>query len=234
MTKNVPAWCPRLSVLEKVKQYFLGFVHHRREIHARRKTIAERLGMKVRTLDRYLHHLREIGWMETSKRTPRTAIRTVKAPFGSAVGASVGGSLGASLGGSVGGSQKKENQEASSPKETREVKPPKQHQQRDDVECSQEEQEILELAGLRKSAANLRALREIVSAGVPPDKIRGGVALGRLRHLSNPAAAPIVSFRFFTNVIAEAAETYAADHLEHTIRSLKRELSRQRERAEVA
>jgi hypothetical protein len=226
MTKETPAWCPRPSVLEKVKQYFLGFAHNDREIHARRKVIAKKLGMKVRTLDRYLHHLGKIEWMETSKRTPRTAIRTVKT---SAFGGSVGGSLGGSDGASFGGSQKKENQEASSPKETHEAGTPKQHHRRDDAECFQEEQEILELAGVRKSAANLKELRESLSA-FPIERVRGGVALGRLRHESSPSARPIVSFRFFASPIAEAAEVYGADQLEHTIQRLKRDL---RARAEA-
>jgi hypothetical protein len=52
--------------------------------------------------------------------------------------------------------------------------------------------------------------------------------------MSNPAATRIVSFSFFANPIAEAGETYGADQLEHTIRRLNRELSRQRESEEVA
>jgi hypothetical protein len=100
-----------------------------------------------------------------------------------------------------------------------------QHHQRDDVACSPEE-EILDLAGVRKSAANLTILREFISVGVPIEQILGGVALGRLRHMSNPAAGPIASFRFFTNPIAEAA-AHPANYLEHVIRRLKRELSPQ-------
>jgi hypothetical protein len=102
----------------------------------------------------------------------------------------------------------------------------RQHHQGDDAACNPEEEEIIELGGVRCSAANLKALREFVSAGIPIDQIRGGVALGRLRHMSNPAAGPIASFRFFTNPIAEAGEAYDADQLEHTIHRLKRELSR--------
>jgi hypothetical protein len=224
--KEIPVWHPRPSVLEKVKQYFLGFVHNDREIHARRKTIAKKLKMSVRTLDRYLHHLHEIDWMETTKRTPRTALRTVK---NSAFGGSLGGSVGGSPGASFGGSQKKESQEANPPKETHEAGTPKQHHRRDDAECFQEEQEILELAGVRKSPANLKELREFVSAGFSIEQIRGGVALGRLRHENSPAARPIVSFRFFANPIAEAAEVYGAAQLDYTIRKLKRELRAQPE-----
>jgi len=89
------------------------------------------------------------------------------------------------------------------------------------------EEEVLELAGVRKNAANLRELRKFVSAGVTIEQIRGGVALGRLRHMSNAGAPPIVSFRFFRNPIADAVEKYSEEQLEHTIRRLKRELSRQ-------
>jgi hypothetical protein len=94
------------------------------------------------------------------------------------------------------------------------------------------EQEVLELAGVRKTAANLKDLREVASV-VEPERIRGGVALGRLRHISSPAAGPITSFRFFLNPITEAVESYAADHLEHTVNSLKRELARQAQATEA-
>jgi hypothetical protein len=227
MTKALPPWRPNPAVLEKVKHHFLGFLHFEREVYAKRKNLASRLGLSVRTLDRYLHHLAEIGWMETTRRTARTAFRTVLAPAS-------GGSFGGTVGGSFGGSQKKESQERKPPKETLEGKPLKQHHSRDDVKGSLEELEILELAGLRKTAANLRSLRGFVSAGIPIAQIRGGIALGRLRHMSNRAAAPIVSFNFFTNPIAEAGDTYGADQLEHTIQRLNRELARQREGEEVA
>lgn len=102
----------------------------------------------------------------------------------------------------------------------------RQHHQRDDVACSGEEQETLQFAGVRKSAANLRALREFVSAGFPIDQIRGGIALGRIRHMSNPAAPPIVSLRYFAGPITEAGEVCPPGYLEHVVRKLKRELSR--------
>lgn len=236
MTKALPKWRPKPAVLEKVKCHFLGFLHFEREIYAQRKNLAPRLGLSVRTLDRYLHHLTEIGWMETTRRTPRTAFRAVKAAaFGGLVGESPGGSSGGPVGKSVGGSQEKENQERRSLKETLEGKPPRQHHRGDDAGGSTIEQEVLELGGLPETAANLKALRGFVSAGVPIEQIRGGVALGRLRHMSTPAAAaPIVSFNFFANPIAEAGETYGAAQLEHTIRKLNRELLRQREGEEVA
>lgn len=217
-------WRPKPAVLESVKVYFLGFLHHQKEIYPKRSTIAKRLGIKVRTLDRYLHHLVETKWMETTKRTPRTAFRTV---MGSAFGGPVGGSVGGPIGGSIGGSQEIENQEGNPSKENREGKTPKQHHQRDDVACAREEQEILELAGVRKSAANLKVLRDIVSAGFTDEQIRGGVALGRLRHMRNPAACAIASFRFYVNPIAEAREAYGPEHLKQTIDKLNRELSRQ-------
>jgi hypothetical protein len=129
MTKTLLPRRPKPAVLEKVKHHFLGFRHFQREIHAKRKPLASRLELSVRTLDRYLHHLAEIGWMETTRRTPRTAFRTVIAP---APGASVGGSPGESLG----GSQKRESQKRKSLKEELEGKPPKQHHQRDDADGS--------------------------------------------------------------------------------------------------
>ena len=70
-------WKPRPGMLSKVKSYFEGYQANRRDIYARRKHIAERLGISVRTLARYLAHLASLGWIETVKRTARTAIRKV-------------------------------------------------------------------------------------------------------------------------------------------------------------
>lgn len=223
MKRREPDWRPKPAVLERVKTYFLGFHHNKREIYLRRSKIAARLKMSVRTLDRYIHYLSEIEWMATTGRTPRTAIRTVR---GCASGGSVGGSRGGPLGESVGGSQKKEDQEGNPLRENLEGRPLKQHHQRDDVACGPEEHEILELAGVRKSTANLTALREIVAAGFTIEEIRGGVALGRIRHMINPAASAITSFRFFANPIAEARESYTPDHLKYTELRLKQELAR--------
>jgi hypothetical protein len=225
VTKDLPPWRPKPDVLEKLKQYFRGFVHNEKEIYPQREHIAEKLGMSLRTLDRYLHHLKEIGWIETTKRTPRTACRTVKA---ASLGESLGAPLGESLGAPLGESQKKEDHEADPPKETREARPAKQHHQRDDVACAPEEKELFELAGVRPSAANLKELSGFLSAGIPLKQICGGVALGRLRHMRNGAARPITSLRYFANSIMEAGETYQADQLEYTILKLKRELSRRR------
>lgn len=79
--KRKPAapWKPRPGTLARVKVYFQGYLAHGRDIYARRKHIAERLGMSVRTLARYLAHLTALGWIETVKRTARTAIRKVLA-----------------------------------------------------------------------------------------------------------------------------------------------------------
>jgi hypothetical protein len=70
-------WKPLPHVLEKVKSYFRGYQVKAREIFARRKYIAAKLEMGVRTLARYLAHLAAEGWLKTVKRTPRTAFREV-------------------------------------------------------------------------------------------------------------------------------------------------------------
>ena len=77
--KRKPAapWKPRPYTLARVKIYFQGYLANGRDIYARRKHIAERLGISVRTLARYLAHLAAAGWIETVKRTARTAIRKV-------------------------------------------------------------------------------------------------------------------------------------------------------------
>ncbi len=70
-------WKPRPGMLARVQSYFEGYQANRRDIYARRKHIAERLGISIRTLARYLAHLAALGWIETVKRTARTAIRKV-------------------------------------------------------------------------------------------------------------------------------------------------------------
>jgi hypothetical protein len=224
-SKTYP-WAPDKKVLAEVQQYFLGFVHCGREICPRRAHICKRLRLSSRTLDRYLRYLKETGWMETVERKPRFAIRTVKkGGLGHSLGKSCGESVGGPVGESVGESQIKENPKATSTKSNPQANSRRQHRQRDDAAGTPEEQEIFELAGVRPTAANVEALRGFVSAGVPIEQIRGGVAVGRFRHIRNPAAGPIVSFHFFANPIGEAAG-YSPHQLEHTIHRLKRELSR--------
>jgi len=75
--KPAAPWKPRPGTLARVKGYFQGYIAHGRDIYARRKHIAERLGISVRTLARYLAHLAAVGWIETVQRTARTAIRKV-------------------------------------------------------------------------------------------------------------------------------------------------------------
>jgi hypothetical protein len=75
--KPAAPWKPRPGTLARVKIYFQGYLANGRDIYARRKHIAERLGISVRTLARYLAHLAAAGWIETVKRTARTAIRKV-------------------------------------------------------------------------------------------------------------------------------------------------------------
>lgn len=73
----IPAWKPRPHLLESIKSYFNGYPAHGKDIYAKRKYIAKKLGISIRTLARYLAYLAEIGWMETAWRTPRTAVRRV-------------------------------------------------------------------------------------------------------------------------------------------------------------
>ncbi len=72
-----PAWSPQPHILASVQNYLRGFAAHGKAIYARRKHIAAKLGIAVRTLARYLAHLHDVGWLETVKRTARTAIRKV-------------------------------------------------------------------------------------------------------------------------------------------------------------
>lgn len=68
-------WQPNPHTLAKLKSFLMGFEAHGRPIYCKRKYIAARIGIAVRTLARYLRYLR--GWLDTIKRTPRTAIRKV-------------------------------------------------------------------------------------------------------------------------------------------------------------
>ena len=70
-------WKPRPGMLARVKSYFEGYLRNGRDIYARRKHIAEKLGCSIRTLARYIAWLTAEGWIETIKRTARTAIRKV-------------------------------------------------------------------------------------------------------------------------------------------------------------
>jgi hypothetical protein len=79
-------WRPIPNTLERLKEYFLGYLANGREIYARRRYIAKKLQMSVRTLARYLKWLRDDGWIATVRRTSRTAYRQViKAPVPSTV-----------------------------------------------------------------------------------------------------------------------------------------------------
>ena len=70
-------WTPRPHILEKIKQYFRGYVAHDREIRARRKHQAKKIGLAFGTYVRYLGWLIKTGWMKTLKRCQRLAIREV-------------------------------------------------------------------------------------------------------------------------------------------------------------
>lgn len=72
-----PAWQPVPATLARVKRYFEGYRANDREIFAKRRHFAERLEMSIRTLARYLKHLRETGWMLTVRRKAHSAIRKV-------------------------------------------------------------------------------------------------------------------------------------------------------------
>ena len=77
--KREKKWNPVPSTLARVQEYFRGFWNHRRQIYAKREHIAEKVGLKIRTLARYLKYLTENGWLRlnTVQRTARTAIREV-------------------------------------------------------------------------------------------------------------------------------------------------------------
>lgn len=83
-------WTPRPHTLASIKSYLQGFQAHGRAIYARRRHIALKLGIGVRTLSRYLAHLAEVGWIRTIQRTARTAIRAILEPVSKAAGASAG------------------------------------------------------------------------------------------------------------------------------------------------
>lgn len=72
-------WNPRPHTLAKLKSYLAGFQAHSRAIYAKRRYIAARIGIGVRTLSRYLAYLHDVGWIATIQRTARTAIRKISA-----------------------------------------------------------------------------------------------------------------------------------------------------------
>jgi hypothetical protein len=74
-------WQPVAATLARLKDYLSGFARNGREIFARRQYIADRCGIKVRTLARYLRYLKETGWLATVKRKARHCIRKVLKVF---------------------------------------------------------------------------------------------------------------------------------------------------------
>jgi len=221
MKKELPEWRPKAKVLDDVKRYFLGFHCNGREIYIRRKQIAEKLKMRVRTLDRYLHHLAATGWLETVRRTPRTAIRQVRP-------AAIGGSFGESFGGS---------QERETLRRTQQ----KQHHWRDDVArtcpnptASADELELLAFAGVQANAANLAVIRATVSTGVPTGQIRGAVALALHRRLGAGNHGRIHSMKYFDGAIEEIVRFFGPgggmDYCQFREMRLRTEIRRQQER----
>lgn len=89
-----PEWQPQPGMLARLKSYLRGFAAHGRQVYARRKHIARKLGMALRTVSRYLAWLTSEGWLKTVKRTPRTVIRQVS--LQQQLGFSSGTSLGTS------------------------------------------------------------------------------------------------------------------------------------------
>lgn len=77
MERPAESWHPVAATLARVKRYFEGYQANDRQIFAKRQYIADRLGMHVRTLARYIQFLRDTRWMETVRRKAHTAIRKV-------------------------------------------------------------------------------------------------------------------------------------------------------------
>ena len=73
-----PEWTPRPHIVAKIESYFRGFKAHSRACFARRKHIAKRIGIAVRTLARYLRWFSQTGRLETIKRTARMTYRQLK------------------------------------------------------------------------------------------------------------------------------------------------------------
>ncbi len=75
-------WQPKPHVLERVKSYFLGYEANGRTIRAGRRHIADKLGLSIRTLSRYIAVLVGQNWITTIRRTTRAAIRKVLSVLG--------------------------------------------------------------------------------------------------------------------------------------------------------
>ncbi len=75
LCRPVYEWQPLPHILAKIRNYFTGYVVNGKPIKKRVKGIAEKLGLGVRTLFRYLAHLRETGELQTMKRRPRHVVR---------------------------------------------------------------------------------------------------------------------------------------------------------------
>lgn len=71
-------WKPQPHTLARVQSYLEGFRKFGMQIFAKRRYIAQRLGIHIATLSRYLRYLASIGWIETVRRTSRAAIRCIR------------------------------------------------------------------------------------------------------------------------------------------------------------
>jgi hypothetical protein len=198
-------WKPRPWMLAKVKSYFEGYTANRRDIYARRKHIAEKLGVSIRTLARYLAWLAADGWIETIKRTARTAIRKVLSVH-SVSSISVPSSV-----------------------PPIEVKPPgtnvlrrffpSQHffpttgylpRQHHPEMTLPEADPIKKAAGIERLSEGDRVyVRNLKRSGLSLEVIRAGVLLGRARRIMHEARVKtgekIRSLRYFAGAIEEAS-----------------------------
>ncbi len=199
MERPAIAWQPVPATLEKIKNYFRGYVANDRPIFATRKYIAGQLGIAVRTLSRYLAFLKLERWIRTVKRTPRSAFREVSDPARRKY-----------AGTSAGTSQRRLRA-----KEV-EVKTEVQHHP-DDAESVAEQ--ARKWAGFQRlSDGDRRYLAELARLGITSAAIRAGIIVARARKAGR---GRFYSLRYCAETIAEATQgkfpTRYVEYLEHRI-----------------
>lgn len=229
-----PAWHGNPAIMARLKCYLRGFLANGREIFASRRYLADKLGIAVRTLARYLAALVADGFMATVRRSRRSAVRHVSPPaqfpiadnaadsdttrsFSAPLAADCEASgmpSGPSCGPSYPYTQVKPVGKSSTSAVSSVVEEPVD-------DASPIAEAAKKASGFEQlSESDLRYLKAVEKSGSGPQQVRAGILLGRARKLVSDAnrgvSQTIQSIRYFASTIREApslAPGYV-DHLE--------------------
>lgn len=158
--------------------------------------MADRFGVTLRTVSRWVRELLDAGFLSRERRGRRASEYSILS---------------------------RRNVRSNEPHIRKEltIESPSENQNHRDDAASPSEKEILELAGVPRKPANVAAIRESVSAGLSLQQIADGVALARARRMCSKDWGPVYSLRYFANAIHEAG-TLARGYLDHVHEFVRR------------